>query len=136
MKTYVLDASSILRFTDKEAGFDQVRNLLHAAAKGEVALLLSAVNWGEIVCVLHKRMGPRDARKILANLASLPIAIVAVDAHAAEAAGAFKADFNIPYADAFAGSLALEQQATLVTADNDFKKVSKSTVEIEFLPNK
>ena len=32
MTTYVLDASAILRFSDKEAGFDRVRDLFIQAA--------------------------------------------------------------------------------------------------------
>jgi PIN domain nuclease of toxin-antitoxin system len=49
---YVLDASAVLRFTDQEPGFDRVRTLFYQAAHGEIQLRLSAVNWGEIVCIL------------------------------------------------------------------------------------
>ena len=45
MTTHVLDASAILRFGDKEAGFDRVRDLFIEAAQGNTELLLSAVNW-------------------------------------------------------------------------------------------
>ena len=55
--TYVLDASAILRFTDKEVGFERVRDLLMQAAKGNIELLLSAVNWGELAGALYKRAG-------------------------------------------------------------------------------
>jgi PIN domain nuclease of toxin-antitoxin system len=55
MTTHVLDASAILRFGDKEAGFDRVRDLFIEAAQGKTELLLSAVNWGEIVGALYTR---------------------------------------------------------------------------------
>jgi len=144
MSIYVLDASAILRFTDKEAGFNRVRDLLKRAAKGEIELLISAVNWAEIVMLLHKRAGSASgAGNLAANLSALPISIIAVDQSAAEAAAAFKVSFKVPLADAFAGSLALSQstgtpqtQATLVTADYDFKAVPSGTMKIEFLPAK
>jgi predicted nucleic acid-binding protein len=140
---HVLDASAILRFTDREPGFDRVRNLLHAASQGSAQLVISAVNWGEIVAVLHRK-DSRMADVVLGNLAVLPINIVPVDAASAEEAGRFKWEHNVPYADAFAGALTLScsqsssklDQVTLVTADYDFKNVAKGTISIEFLPLK
>jgi PIN domain nuclease of toxin-antitoxin system len=140
MTTYVLDASAILRFTDKEAGFDRVRDLLIKAAKGDVDLLLSAVNWGEIVGALYKRVGGLSVKtnisSLAANLAALPVTVVAADKDLAEGAATFKYDFKVPFVDAFAGSLALHENATLVTADYDFKSVPSGTIKIEFLPAK
>ena len=142
MTTYVLDASAVLRFTDKEAGFDRVRDLFVHAAQGKIALLLSAVNWGEIVGALYKRAGglPMSASTniggLVANLAALPLTIVAADKDLADAAAIFKHNFKLPFVDAFAGSLAFHQNATLVTADYDFKNVPSGTIQIEFLPTK
>jgi len=90
--SYVLDASAILRFTDREAGSGRVRDLLVEAAQGNVELLLSAVNWGEIMGALCKRAGgaSRSALtgigNLAANLAALPITIVAADKKLSEAA--------------------------------------------------
>lgn len=138
--TYVLDASAVLRFTDQEPGFDRVRTLFYQSAQGEIELLLSAVNWGEIVSVLYAK-NEANADRIIGNLAALPIVVVPVDAHGAAEAGRFKWRFKLALADAFAGALTLscakdEPQATLVTADYDFKTVSKGTIGIEFLPSK
>ncbi|HEY6445711.1 MAG TPA: PIN domain-containing protein [Acidobacteriaceae bacterium] len=143
MKTFVLDASAVLRFTDKEPGFDRVLKLLQAAARGEVRLLISAVNWGEIVHAVAKRCGPQ-AQTILDNLASLPMTIVPVDAAAASRAAYFKFLYRLPYADAFAGALALApsaaeettETAALVTADNDFRGIPAGKLDIELLPGK
>jgi predicted nucleic acid-binding protein len=135
---YVLDASAILRFTDKQPGFERVRDLFYEAAKGNTQLLLSAVNWGEIVTVLYRKSS-QNAEAILGKLAALPITIMPVDAQAAADAGRFEWSHNVPYADAFAGALALScepEQAMLVTADYDFKTVPKGTIRIEFLPTK
>ena len=145
MTTYVLDASAVLRFTDKEPGFNRVRDLLKLAAKSDAELLVSAVNWAEIVIALHKRGGgvSQIAVNLAANLAALPITIIPVDQVQAEVAASFKCNYKIPLADAFAATLSLlrssgppKQQATLVTADFDFKSIPAGTMKIEFLPTK
>lgn len=138
MRTYILDASAVLRFTDREAGFERVRDLYRAAAVGEVRLLMSAVNWGEVVHAVTKRTGGQ-ARGILDDLAALPMTIVPVDAGMAAEAGLFKWRYGLPYADAFAGALTLRAQTpgevtTLVTADNDFREIP--VVNVEFLAGK
>jgi PIN domain nuclease of toxin-antitoxin system len=138
MTTYVLDASAILRFSDKEAGFDRVRDLFIEATQGKAELLLSAVNWGEIVGALYKRAGGLSAltNNLASNLAALPLTVVPADKDLAASAAIFKYDFKVPFVDAFAGSLALHENATLVTADYDFKSVPSGTIKIEFLPAK
>ena len=117
--------------------------LLQEAARGEARLLMSAVNWGEVVTAISKRSGAQgDA--ILDNLAALPISVADVTASDAAEAGRFQFCYGVPYADAFAGALALKYQTeaegviapTLVTADNDFRKIPLGTIQIEFLPEK
>ena len=128
-----------IRTTNRDT--KRVRELFKQAAKGEAEVLLSAVNWGEIVGALYKRVGMMRARTIAGSLAVLPIAIVPVDTAQAEAAAIFKCDFKVPYADAFAGALTLahsapKRRATLVTADFDFKAVPAGTIKVELFPPK
>lgn len=133
--TYVLDASALLRYLDREPGFERVAGLLKEAAGGNARLLISAINWGEVASVVHKIHGLRVAQSTLSRLRALPLILESVHATAAEAAGLFKNDFNLPYADAFAGSLAQRERATLVSADFDFKRAT-DVIRIEFLPTK
>lgn len=135
MTEYVLDASALLRFLDREPGFDRIAGLLKQATRGGTRLLVSAVNWGEVVSVLCRAHGLSAAKATASKLRTLPLEIVAADAERAEEAGIFKQDFKVPYADAFAGSLAIREKATLVTADFDFKSATRS-IAIEFLPEK
>jgi PIN domain nuclease of toxin-antitoxin system len=132
---YVVDASGLLRYLDREPGFDRVAELLKQAARSEVRLLVSAVNWGEVVSVLYRAHGLSVTRVTLHKLRALPLAVLAADGDQAELAGIFKQDFKVPYADAFAGSLALREKATLVTADFDFKSAAR-TIKVEFLSDK
>ena|SRR5271165_4096162 len=135
MTEYVLDASALLRYLDREPGFDRIAALLKHAARGGIRLLVSAVNWGEVVSVLCRAHGLSAATATASKLRALPLTIMAVDADRAEEAGIFKQDFKVPYADAFAGSLAMREKATLVTADFDFKSATRA-IKIEFLPDK
>jgi len=73
------------------------------------------------------------AKSTSASMRALPMTIVSADADQAETAGILKQDFKLPYADAFAGALALARRATLVTADFDFKPAAHA-IKIEFLP--
>jgi predicted nucleic acid-binding protein len=142
MNNYVLDASALLRYTDNQAGAGRVEALLLKAAKGQVSLFMSAVNWGEIVTVIMRRHGPAKARSILAALRSLSVHFVDADVQACEAAGAFRYDYSLPYADSFAASTLLQMRSEghdgiLVTADlKDFGKLPKNLLKIEFLPEK
>jgi predicted nucleic acid-binding protein len=135
MSEYVLDASALLRYLDREPGFDRIAALLKQAARGGTGLLVSAVNWGEVVSGLYRVHGLSKARSTASKLRAMPLTIVAADAERAEEAGIFKQDFKVAYADAFAGSLAVRQKATLVTADFDFKRAA-TTIKVEFLPDK
>ncbi len=135
MRAYVLDASALLRYLDRESGFERVATLLKQAAREDVRLLVSAVNWGEVASVLYKAHNASVAREMISKLRSLPLTITSVNADQAEEAGSFRQDFKTPYADAFAGSLAFREKATLVTADFDFKPAAQS-IRTEFLPNK
>ena len=132
---YVLDASSLLRFLDDEAGAARIEDLLNQARLGKAELLISAVNWGEIVYVLARAHGPAQARHPVDSLRSLPLTIVGVSAAFAEQAAWFKDKFQVPYADAFAGALAQTEHIPLVTADYDFKAAA-TALRLELLPVK
>lgn len=134
--TIVLDASALLRFLDDEAGAERVERLLNQTASGETLLLMAAVNWGEVVYALAHRQGPGEATELLKKISSLRITIVSCGGEEATQAALFKVRHKIPYADAFAACLAIDNSASLVTADYDFKALPPGTLKIEFLPVK
>ena len=135
MSVYVVDASALLRYLDREPGFDRIAQLLKEGARGKSELLVSAVNWGEVVSVVYRAHGLNVARSTSLRMRALPLTIISVDGDHAEAAGILKQDFKLPYADAFAGALAQAKGATLITADSDFKPAAH-VMRIEFLPTK
>lgn len=134
--TVVLDANALLRFLDDEAGAERVERLLNQAASGETVLLMAAVNWGEVVYALGHRQGLSEVTELLKKISSLRITIIPCGGEEAIRAALFKVRHKIPYADAFAACLAIENSASLVTADYDFKALPPGTLKIEFLPVK
>jgi predicted nucleic acid-binding protein len=132
----ILDASALLRFVDNDAGADRIEALLDQARTGKVEIVISAVNWGEIVHSLLRARGGEQVNELLPKLRALPIKISVVTQDSAEDAAKFKYSHKLAYADAFAGSLALSQSATLVTADQDFRPIPASALKVDFLPNK
>jgi len=135
MSHYVADASALLRYLDREPGFNRIAQLLKEAARSKNEVFVSAVNWGEVISVIYKAHGLSVTRNMSSQIRALPLTIVSVDAEQAETAAILKQDFRLPYADALAGALALTTGATLITADFDFKPAADA-IRIEFLPTK
>lgn len=134
---FVLDASALLRYTDREAGGERVKSLLFDARNGLAALTMSAVNWSEIAHVLRKRFGGKSAMRALETFKLLPFTIIDVDIQTAETASIFHHQHKIPFADSFAAALTELMKATLITADFDFKQAADvGAIEVEFLPTK
>lgn len=136
MRSVVLDASALLRFLDDEAGAETVEQLFHQAAIGNLEIFISAVNWGEVIYAVAHRHGSDAAKQIVGTLSTLQLIVVPSGADEATEAAFCKAKFKIPYADAFAASLAMRKATALVTADFDFKAIPASALKIEFLPAK
>jgi uncharacterized protein len=136
MKTYVLDASAVLRYLDDEAGADRIQELLLEYADNKIEIVVSAVQWGEIACKLFHRYDRARYESILSQLNSLGLTIEPATQERAISAGIIKATTKIAYADAFCVQAALDSpRHILVTSDFGFKAV-EHMVQIEFLPAK
>ena len=124
-RRYVLDASALLTLLLREPGFHRVEQLIHEAQLSANPLLLSVVNWGEILYLSWQRHGEHVARATMADLARFPIRTLPVDIMQAERASELKVTHQIPYVDCIAAALASLNHATLVTSDRDFEKLGR-----------
>ncbi len=125
-RRYVLDANALIGFfEDREGTAGKIEHLLGEAARQDLPLLMSAVNWGEVFYAEWRAGGEAKARQAEAALLEMPIAVIAVDRERATRAGALKQKHGLGYADAFAAELAMESGAWLVTADPEFQKIGK-----------
>jgi PIN domain nuclease of toxin-antitoxin system len=125
MKATVLDASALLAMFFGQAGMEQVRDLFHKAAEIDKALLISAVNWAEVLYKMEQKKGPTGVETGLRFERTMPLDVVPIDRELAEAAAHLKVVHSLGLADTFAASLAIGRKAELVTADTDFKILEK-----------
>jgi ribonuclease VapC len=123
MKRVVLDASAVMTFFEDRPGAVKVEELIARAAEGKCELLMSVVNWGEVYYSVWRAKGPGVARKVLAEIAQLPIDLVDAGYELAKLAAEMHAVRKLPYADCFAAALAADRKASLATSDKDFAQV-------------
>jgi predicted nucleic acid-binding protein len=126
-RQYVLDANALVGlFEDREVTAAKVERLVEHALSEERPLLMSAVNWGEVVYVAWRLHGEASAREVEVRMREMPIAAISADRDRASRAAVLKQKHGLSYADAFAAELAIERGAWLVTADPEFLRMGKA----------
>ena len=129
---YVLDSFAVLAYFQAEIGGAKVKTILKEASSGKAVAFLSVLNLGEIIYITERRLGSDTAESILGDILRLPVQLAEADMERVLAAAHIKAHHAVSYADAFVVSLAQELNATIVTADPEFKTV-QSLVNILWL---
>lgn len=130
--TYIFDSFAILAYLQAEPGGQEVKNLLEKAETGEIPILMSAINLGEVVYIIERKLGRDTAESILHDIFRLPVKIAESTMSRILAAANIKAQYAIAYADAFVVSLSKEKKGIIVTADPELKQV-ESLVDILWL---
>jgi ribonuclease VapC len=131
-KVILFDAHAILKWTQKERGYQKVKSLLTACRDQSVTGYMNQINLGEVYYKTIRAVGIDRAKEFLENFFRLPIQIILPDSELIWAASEIKASYSISYADCFAAATALRVGATLLTGDPEFKKVA-SIVPVEWL---
>lgn len=121
----VLDSFALLAFFEKEPCYRIIEKELQKAAQGQVVLLMSVVNWGEIYYIVDREYGNEKAEQMADLVEAFPIEIVDADLRIAKIAAQFKSSNKISYADCFAAALAKINKAPLLTGDAEFKSVER-----------
>jgi predicted nucleic acid-binding protein len=117
-KRLVLDAWAMLAMLQgEEPAASEVRRLLRRADQGEVELLMSIINLGEITYRIGKVKGEDEAFETLGQMRRLPITVMAATEDAVLAAVRYKIHHAISYADAFAAATADAVDGVLITGD-------------------
>jgi predicted nucleic acid-binding protein len=109
-----------------------VQKVLQQAEAGDIQLLMSWINAGEVYYMLARKHGAAMADEFLTRVPSLPIRLVKPDEGAIIAAARLKSMYRISYADAFAAALAQRENAALITGDPELKGMSER-LEIEWI---
>lgn len=124
IKSFIFDSHALLKFFQREKGYEKIVRLLEDIKKQGVPKYINAINVGEMIYVIKRAFGDQKKIEVLANIERLGfITLPAPDTLIFQAAE-YKAIYSISYADCFVLASAIEHQATIVTGDPDFTKVS------------
>lgn len=132
---YVLDSFAVLAYLNGEIGGERVQMILEEASKGQIQVMLSIINFGEVLYITEREVGLVQAQAALAAIEQLPIEILPATKEAVLAAAHIKANYPVAYADAFTIVAARESSATIITGDPEFHAVQE-LVEVEWLSQK
>ena len=130
MKTRALDSWAILEWmSGRQPAGDLVARLLTEAEHGQIRLLMSAINVGEVYYFLRKHHSEALAESWRESSRTLPVTIEAPTIDDIWNAAMLKSRFPIAYADAFAAALAQKYNCPLVTGDPEFRRVDQLQVD-------
>ena len=132
MKRILFDAHAILKWTQKERGYQKVRSLLVACREQSALGYMNQINLGEVYYKTIRAAGLEEAKIFLENFFRLPLSVILPDSELIWKASEIKAEYAISYADCFAAATALRYEAAILTGDQEFKKI-ESFVAVEWL---
>lgn len=122
-RPFIFDSHALLKFFQKEKGYEKVVHLLQEIRKTGVTKYINAINLGEIIYSTKKEFGDQKKLEVLANIERLNFTILPIPNHLIFQAAEYKAQYALSYADCFALASAVEHKAMLLTGDPEFKKV-------------
>ena len=130
MKTRALDSWAILEWmSGRQPAGDLVERLLTEAEHGQVRLLMSAINVGEVYSFLRKHHSEALAESWRESSSTLPVTIEVPTTGDIWNAATLKSRFPITYADAFAAALAQKYNCPLVTGDVELRRVDQLEID-------
>ena len=128
----VLDSWPLLAYFQNQPAASQVTEIFKEASKDGRDLLISSVNWGEILYVMDRQYGPAKRDHAENLMEQMRLEVMPVDKQIAREAAHFKMTYKLGYADCFAAALTFLRDAELVTGDRDFR-VLKDHIRILWL---
>jgi predicted nucleic acid-binding protein len=128
----VVDSWAMIAWLLDQEAAPRVEAIMQKADAGNLQLLMSWINVGEVYYIAAKRYGREKAERFLERLPSLPIRIVLPDETDIIAAARLKGSRRLAYADAFAAALALREGATVITGDPELAAL-KDLLKIDWI---
>ncbi len=120
---FIFDSHALLKFFQKEKGYEKVAYLLEDIKKKDGIKYVNAINLGEIIYSTKREFGDHKKLEVLASIERLNFKILPITNSLIFQAAEYKAQYSISYADCFILASAIEHSAAIVTGDPEFKKV-------------
>ena len=122
MTPIVADSWAVIAHLGEDSQGDRVEMLLSEWHDSGRAVLITAVNFGEVRYYLRRRVGAHAAESTASIIRAMGIELVPVDEVLAAEAADLKADTPVAFADCFAAALARLRDAEVATGDPEFRK--------------
>lgn len=122
-EAHVFDSHALLKLFQKEPGHEKIIQILRDIDRARAARYINAVNLGEIIYITTREFGAQKKIEVLSNIERLRFSVLPAPNSLIFQAAEYKALYSISYADCFVLATAIEQKATIVTGDPEFKKV-------------
>lgn len=132
---FVLDSYALIGYLENEPFADRVQQLLTQAKSGSIRLYSHAIQIGEVYYITLREQGRGVADLAYARIKAFPIRLIShIDEELLLGAAGLKAGHPISYADAFAATMAMIYNCSLLTGDPEFKPLEKEgLVRVEWL---
>jgi predicted nucleic acid-binding protein len=126
LKHYILDANAVLRYLESGPGdgSEKVLAIIEDTKRDAAQVWMSVVNLGEVLYVLMKTVDETTALQTIRSLQQV-ISIADADMERTTQAAMLKYRYKLDYADSFAAALAMEYNATIVSATPAFEKLER-----------
>ncbi len=118
---YVFDTFALMVYLRRERNYQIVRTTIFETLTGRNQAYISVINLGELFYMQARKSGIEKAESSVSFVKRAGILIQPVTTERVMNAARLKASISLSYADAFAASLALELNATLITGDAEYK---------------
>ena len=122
-KQYIFDSYALLKFFQKEKGYEKVVRILKDISKTNTVKYINAINLGEVIYSTKREFGDQKKIEVLASIERLGFTILSIPDNLIFQAAEYKAEYSISFADCFCLASAIEHKAIIITGDPEFKKV-------------
>ncbi len=122
-KSYVLDSYAIIAYQFGEEGKDKLEEILLTARSGNYNLYLNLINLGEVYYIILRNKNEIIANRAIAMVKRWPLEIITPDERITLIAAKIKGKYPLSYADAFAVATAIDKNASVITGDNEIRRV-------------
>lgn len=120
----ILDASALIRFLKKERGYEEVASLLKKNKENKESVLISQINFIEVVYFLLKKYGNDRTLKTIASLKSPFLGISNyMDSDLALYASNLKSRYNLSLGDAMGLAFTKVMKGCFWTADKELAQI-------------
>ena len=125
---FVVDSWPLLEKARRRTQLAAFDTLVQKADNGELRLLMSEINLGEVFYLLEKDLGTGAGEAAVRAIHAMPIEIIPLQPEEGMEAARLKARYAVSYADCFRVNLAIRNAACVLTGDPEFLRLSEAGI--------